>query len=107
MKNLKLILILILIFAVDSYAQIGGTVYVGSGQTYTSFTRDAAAGLFRTINNVGLSSNLTVYVTSDITNEDGAILLNQWSTGSSYTVTILPSAATIRNIYGSNHCCPK
>lgn len=102
MKNLKLILILILIFAVDSYAQIGGTVYVGSGQTYTSFTRDAAAGLFRTINNVGLSSNLTVYVTSDITNEDGAILLNQWSTGSSYTVTILPSAATIRNIYGSN-----
>ncbi len=74
---------------------LSGTVSVGSGQTYTSLT--GSGGLFAAINSCGLTGNLTVNITSNLT-EDGTNALNQWT--GAYTVTIQPSAATLRTISG-------
>ncbi len=75
---------------------IGGSVNVGGGETYTTLT--GAGGLFEKINSCGLTSNLTVNITSNLT-EAGTNALNQWS--NSFTLTILPSAATERVISGN------
>ena len=79
-----------------SCSPLSGTVNVGTGQTFTSLT--AGNGLFAAINNCGLSGNLTVNITSDLT-EDGTIALNQWV--GAYTVTIQPDATTVRVISGT------
>ena len=80
----------------------GGTVTVGTGgtETYTSFTR--ADGLFNAINTGGISGNIIANVTTDISNEDGAVALNQWfeSGGSGYTLKIQPIGAA-RTISGT------
>ena len=75
---------------------IGGTISVGSGETYETLT--CTGGLFEKINECGLTSNLTVNITSDLT-EDGTNALNEWA--GSYTLTIQPSAATVRDISGN------
>ncbi|GEM_PF-2997291 len=53
-------------------APLSGTVNVGNGQTHTTLT-----SLFTAINNGGLSGNLIVNITSNIT-EPGAAGLNEW-----------------------------
>jgi hypothetical protein len=82
-------------------AQLSGTINVGTGQTYTSLTR--AGGFFAAVNSQGLSGNVTVLITSDLTLENGANDLQQWTEfgGSGYSITISPSAAVEREIYGS------
>jgi hypothetical protein len=90
----------------SSYTIVGttplsGTVTVGAtGGTYASLT--GVGGLFDAINLNGLSGNLTVQVV-DNTTEDGTNALNQWTeTGSGlYTLTIVSSTTTVRNITGT------
>ncbi|MEO8590844.1 MAG: hypothetical protein ABI432_15820, partial [Flavobacteriales bacterium] len=77
---------------------ISGTFNVGIGETYTSLTRNDAAGLFNFINNSALGGNITIEVTSDLLLEDGAIALNAFQTP--YTITLKPSGAP-RAITGS------
>ncbi len=72
-----------------------GTLYVGSSELITSLTN--AGGLFELLNNNVLVGNLTVIITSDLTNETGANPLNQLteegSGAGTYTITIQPSGA--------------
>jgi hypothetical protein len=78
-------------------APLSGTYFVGAGQTYTTLTKNN--GFFGDVNSQGLSGNVTVYITSDLS-EDGAKALTQWTeTGAGgYTITILPSSNTLRTI---------
>lgn len=87
-------------FATNTASPLSGTVYVGTGQTYTSFNAFDATGLFYNLNTYGISSDLIVEVTSDI-NENGLYnVLGKVSEycGSNYTITIRPSAAAVRTI---------
>jgi len=82
-------------------APIGGTVTVGAGGNYTSLTNPG--GLFQGLNTAGISGNLTVNITSDLTTETGAVALNQLTEvgAGGYTVTIKPSGAA-RTISGTS-----
>jgi len=78
-----------------------GTKTIGTtGADYTSLT--GATGLFADINALGLGSNLTVNIISDLT-EDGTNALNQWaeSGAGNYTLTIQPSEAVNKTISGA------
>lgn len=101
-KSVMLLILIIGFTTAEIKAQaIGGTINVGSGQTFTSLTANSNAGLFRRINNSGLNANLIVNITSNIT-ESGDINLGQWTTGSGFTVTIRPSAGTTRTLSGAH-----
>ena len=96
----------------NSYTIVTGasdTYYVGSGQPYTSFTNNnISTGLFKyltsTFNGINgiIDRNITVYVTSDISIEDGAVGLTALSYDGSgpYTITIKPDAAALRTVSG-------
>jgi hypothetical protein len=86
-------------YAGISYVPLSGSYNVGSGQTFTSLTN--AGGLFSRINRVGLSGNVTINITSDLT-ENGTEALNVWTeTGvGNYILTIQPDATTSRLISG-------
>ena len=77
----------------NTVTPVGGTVTVGTGGTYTSLTNPG--GLFQALNIAGISGNLTVNITTDLTAETGAIPLNQVaeSGAGGYTITIKPSGA--------------
>jgi hypothetical protein len=79
---------------------LSGTINVGAGQTYTSLTGNG--GLFEAVNGASITGNITVLITSDLT-EDGIHGLNQINeTGvGNYTVTIVPDGTTERLIAGS------
>ncbi|MDP1623554.1 MAG: T9SS type A sorting domain-containing protein [Bacteroidales bacterium] len=79
---------------------LSGSYKVGLGERFTSFTN--AGGLFATINSLGLKGNVTVNVTSDLS-EGGSRSLNQWTEegAGNYTLTIRPSAASPRIISGN------
>ncbi len=79
-------------------APLSGTYNVGSGQTYTSLTGSGAAGFFNAVNTNGLSGNVIVKITSNIT-ESGAVSLNQW-TGTN-TITITPNSAALYVLSGN------
>ncbi len=99
-KGLFVILFLLLAITGITNAQLNGTYNVGSGQTYTSLTGNGGSGFFNAVNNQGLSGNVTVLITSNIT-ESGNVSLNQWTGG--FTITIRPSAATLRTLSGSTN----
>jgi hypothetical protein len=84
----------------NAVAPISGTVTVGTGGNFASLTNPG--GLFQTLNLTGISGNLTVNITSDLTGETGAVALNQLAEvgAGGYTVTIKPSGAA-RTISGS------
>ncbi len=84
-------------------AQLSGTYNVGTGQTYTSLTR--AGGFFAAVNSLGLSGNVIVNITSDITTENGANALNQWTEfgAGGYTIAIRPSTSVERLIEGNGN----
>ncbi len=86
---------------VFAIAPCSGTVTVGPGGNYTTFTR--ADGIFNAINAATLSGNLVINVIGDISTENGAVALNQWaeSGAGNYTVTIQPDATTLRTISGA------
>ena len=87
-------------FAGTATAMLTGSFNVGTGQTFTSLT--GAGGLFAGINSLGLSGNLTVNITSDLT-EDGTNVLYQWAEkgAGNYSLTIQPDASTARLISGN------
>ncbi len=69
---------------------------VGAGQVYTSLTNPG--GLFEFLNTRAIAGNIFVEITSDITNETGAVVLNQIAEdgpgAGTFSVTIRPNAAT-------------
>jgi len=95
---LSSLLVLMIISYNELHAQLGGTIYVGDGQTYTSLTRNEASGLFKAINTSGLSGNLDVRITSDLLNENGAVYLSKVS---NYSITISPGEAVNKTISGT------
>ncbi|MBK7393685.1 MAG: VCBS repeat-containing protein [Chloracidobacterium sp.] len=78
-------------------APLSGTVAVCSSCTYTSITN--AGGLFEAINALGLSADLTVEITGDISGELGTNALNTIASGKK--VTMYPTGAA-RTITGSS-----
>jgi hypothetical protein len=80
---------------------VSGAINVGTGQTYTSLTNPG--GIFQALNTAGISGNVTINITSDLTAETGAVALNQLaeSGAGGYTVTIKPSGA-VRVISGTS-----
>ncbi len=77
---------------------LSGTISVGSGQTYTTLT--GAGGLFAAMNTSVVTGNLTINITSDIT-EDGTNSLSAIAEepyGSNFTTTIQPSTTSMRTI---------
>lgn len=96
-----LICILMLTAFQLSAAPLSGNYNVGTGQTYTSLSK--TGGFFAAVNANGLSGNVTVKITSDLTTEDGTIALNKWTeTGAGgYTIIITSSAAALRTISGN------
>ncbi|MBA3352513.1 MAG: hypothetical protein H0U23_08845, partial [Blastocatellia bacterium] len=78
---------------IDVPPPFSGTIAVGAGETFTSLTNPG--GVFQAINNAGLSGNLTVNITSDLTAETGVVPLNQFTeTGAGgYTLIFKPSGA--------------
>ncbi|MET0637135.1 MAG: hypothetical protein ABWZ25_13985 [Chitinophagaceae bacterium] len=83
-----------------SISALSGIYNVGTGQIFTSLTN--ADGLFANINSRGLSGNVIVKITSDLT-EDGSNVLYQWveQVVGNYTLTIQPDASTDRLISGN------
>jgi hypothetical protein len=79
-----------------------GTVTVGNGGAYTNLT--GTNGLFAAINAGVLTSNVTVNITSDLT-ETGSAALNQWleEGGTNFTLTIQPDSATMRTLSGGTN----
>ena len=83
---------------------VGGTysgLYnVGTTETYISLTK--AGGFFAAINAGVVTGNITVNITSDLS-ETGLYALNQWaeSGGSGYTMTINPSGGVTRTVSGT------
>lgn len=79
---------------------ISGTFYVGNGQTYPTLT--GFNGMFSYLNTSVIGGNITINITSDI-EEPGINSLNELTeTGTgNYTITIVPDAASVRNITGS------
>lgn len=69
-----------------------GEINVGGSETYTSLTRNEAGGIFKALNEGVLTGNVIINITSDLTNEDGAVSLNQLSEQGvgGYTVTFRP-----------------
>jgi hypothetical protein len=70
---------------------LSGVVTVGTGSTYT-YLSDA----FKAINDIGLSGDLTLSITSDIADTARAVLTYTGSSG--YKIKIVPSADVVRNI---------
>lgn len=81
----------------NTVVPISGTVSVGTGQTYTSLTNPG--GIFDALNIAGISSNVVINITSDLTAETGAVQLNEFA--SPFTITIKPSGAA-RTVSGTS-----
>ena len=79
---------------------LSGDIEVGTGKTYVNLT--GAAGLFKDINDNVLIGDVTVKITSALS-EDGANALNQWIelNGSNYYLTIQPAEAVNKTISGN------
>ncbi|MFY7883786.1 MAG: hypothetical protein ACOVOV_02945, partial [Dolichospermum sp.] len=78
---------------------LGTTINVGTGQTYTTLTGNG--GLFAIIDSIGLNGNTIVNITSDLSEPGIKALTGVGLSG--YTLTIQPSAASLRTISnGSN-----
>lgn len=87
--------------SLHSFSQtLSGTVTVGTGGDYASFTK--SDGFFNAVNTSTVTGNITVNIISDITDETGIVALNQWaeSGAGGYTMVIQSGAAVQRIISG-------
>lgn len=78
-----------------------GTFNVGSAETYTSLT--GVGGLFEFLNTKVISGNITINITSDLT-ENGTTALNAQGEepySSNFTITLQSSSNTMRTISGT------
>lgn len=99
--RLILPIILLIISFGESYSQLSGTYTVGSAQTYASLTNNS--GIFEAINNYGLSGNLIINISSNLS-EIGTHSLNQWIEFGSggYYVLIKPQNSNNKIITGNS-----
>jgi autotransporter-associated beta strand protein len=96
-------------FSIGHDGHFSGTVTVGPGAAYPSFTNDD--GLFEAMNVAGVGGNVTALVIGNITNESGDNALNNFTefpnTSSmvsgtyNWTLTITPSDGTPRTVSGN------
>jgi trimeric autotransporter adhesin len=82
-------------------APLAGTYTVGAGGNYPSLTNNG--GIFQAINNLGVTSNVTISVTSDMAGELGTNALNAVVSG--FTVSIKPAVGVSPVISGSAPVC--
>lgn len=75
-----------------------GTIYVGSGEEIKTLTD--TNGLFSKINNGIITGNLTVNITSDLS-ETGTHALNETNEELNYRIRIIPDKNVVRNITGT------
>jgi hypothetical protein len=77
-----------------------GTINVGSAETITSLTN--VGGLFQQLKAGVVTADVTVNITSDLLLENGQFALVNWneSGAGKYSMTFMPSAATVRTIQG-------
>ncbi len=82
-------------------ANLAGSIAVGAAGSFNSLTN--TGGLFEAINAGALGGNLTINITSDLTNELGTFALNEWTEqgAGNYTLLIKPSGGP-RTVSGSN-----
>jgi hypothetical protein len=87
--------------SVSATEPIGGNINVGTGQAFTSLTNHG--GVFEALNTAGISSNITINITSDLSAETGTVALNQLAEAGAggYIVTIKPSGGA-RTISGTS-----
>jgi hypothetical protein len=89
--------------SINSYtltpAGLSGTVNVGAAETYKSLTETGAAGIFNTINTLGLAGNTIINLMDPSITETGAVALNQIAssgcTPATYTLVIKPNTTAI------------
>lgn len=101
LKHTKLTFCIILLMVLANFSNsqpLNGSYNVGSGQTFTTLTGSGAAGFFNAVNTRGLSGNVTLTVTSNIT-EAGTVALNQWTGG--YTITIQTNTTSVKTLSGN------
>jgi len=81
-------------------ATFSGVYSVGTAQAYTSLT--GVGGIFSAINAGTITGNITISITSDMT-EDGtnALNLTNESGPGGYKITIVPATASMKTISGS------
>jgi len=75
---------------------VQGEYLVGAGETYTTLT--GTDGIFNKINNSVVTGNITIKITSDLT-ETGAIALNEFD--NNFSVTIKPNSEGLKTITGA------
>nr|HPN39168.1 T9SS type A sorting domain-containing protein [Melioribacteraceae bacterium] len=75
---------------------IQGEYLIGTGETYTTLT--GADGIFNKINNSVVTGNVTIKITSDLT-ETGAVALNEFD--NNFSVTIKPNSEGLKTITGA------
>jgi hypothetical protein len=85
-----------------SGSSIGTYTVCASGCDYTTLT--TASGIFTDLNARPFSGNVTIAIMGNLTTEDGATSLNQWTeTGAGgYTLSIQPNGGVARTISGSS-----
>jgi hypothetical protein len=91
---LKRILLLIIFFPSLNVFGLSGIKTVGTGGDYTSLT--GPGGAFQAINTLGLTADFTLKITTNLNNETGAFMLNQWT--GTFSVYIVPNTATLKTI---------
>ncbi len=80
---------------------LSGTYNVGTGGGSDYPTLTGTGGFFAAANSTSINGNITLQIISDIS-EPGTYSLNPLTMGgSSYSITIVPSAASVRTLSGS------
>jgi trimeric autotransporter adhesin len=82
------------------FGPLSGTILVGTGNLYTSLTADSPQGLFKKINSSIIAGDLTIRITSNLT-ETGAVVLNQINAEANYSIRIQPDDASPKTISGN------
>ncbi len=91
------IIAFLILLSPKTKAQLAGgtyTVGINGGESYSSLTN--TGGLFEAINTVGLSGNIIIQVTSDLSSESGSVGLNEWTGG--FSVNIVPATSSLKTI---------
>ena len=98
MKRLYFFVCLLLASSTHLFAQLSGTITVGTTGMYPDLT--GTTGLFNAINGSGMNGNVTVNIVSDIV-EPGTVSLNQRTEfGGPFILTIRPNTNVMRTISG-------
>ncbi len=92
--------------SINSYTisrALSGTYNLGSGEAFTSITGASPNGLFAEINNGVVVGDITINITSDIT-EPGTNSLSEWFEEGSgnYSIILQPNDATTKTIKAHN-----